>query len=80
MSKLTATNKILSCILIALNWLCGDLFAIEPVGLKLQKVSVYVLGMKKSLILIDGVLEADKYLPIMSVKVGNALLYPEYIF
>lgn len=80
MNKLTTTDKILLYILIALKWLCGDLFAIDPVGLRLQKVSFWVLGMKKFLILIDGMLQADKYLSIMSMKVGNALLYPEYIF
>lgn len=80
MNKLTTTDKILLYILIALKWLCGDLFAIDPVGLRLQKVSFWVLGMKKFLILIDSMLQADKYLPIMSMKVGNALLYPEYIF
>lgn len=36
--------------------------------------------MKKFLILIEDILEADKYLLIISMKVGNALLYPEYIF
>lgn len=81
MTKLTTTDKIPLCILIALNWLRGDLLAVGPVGIRLQK-SIFLCSEheKNPLIFIDGILEADTYLPVKSMKVGNALLYPDYVF